>query len=195
MQGDRLAENCCTSILLEVDQITRPAALDDRGRALGQQFEPDRAAEFARAVGRPGARGLDEQAAASSSTEAVSDICAPSMVEYPAIGELQWPLRTHSTSRSASALWRAAGSSISDRMRRVCQSLTAHSTATMPCPDRRQHFLRPKIHRRCGRARPTRSSPERAMISASAGPTSPPPGSRCISRLSSLRTRVSAAPR
>ena len=35
-------------------------------------------------------------------------------------------------------------------------------------------------------ARPTRSSPERAMISASAGPTSPPSGSRCISRLIEL---------
>ena len=56
------------------------------------------------------------------------------MVENPAIGELQWPLSTHSTSRSASALWRAAGSSINDRIRRVCQSCAAHSTATMPCP-------------------------------------------------------------
>src|SRR6266404_3501466 len=40
-----------------------PAALDDRGGALSEQFEADRAAEFARAIGGPGARGLDEQAA------------------------------------------------------------------------------------------------------------------------------------
>src|SRR6266404_4580359 len=42
---------------------SRPAALDDRGGALGEQFEADRAAEFAGVVRWPGARGLDEQAA------------------------------------------------------------------------------------------------------------------------------------
>ncbi len=41
----------------------RPAALDDRGGALVQELKADRAAEFAGAVGRPGARGLDEQVA------------------------------------------------------------------------------------------------------------------------------------
>ena len=39
----------------------RPAALDDPGSALGQQFEPDGAAEFARPIGGPAARNLDEQ--------------------------------------------------------------------------------------------------------------------------------------
>ena len=116
------------------EALHRPAALDDLGRALGQQFEPDRAAEFARRSAGPEREASMNRPPASSSTEAVSDICAPSMVENPAIGELQWPLSTHSTSRSASALRCAAGSSIADRMRRVCQSLAAHSTATIPCP-------------------------------------------------------------
>jgi hypothetical protein len=55
----------------------RPAALDDLGRALVEQFEPDGAAEFARPIGRAGARNLDEQPPASSSTDAVSVICGP----------------------------------------------------------------------------------------------------------------------
>src|ERR1700737_4000986 len=41
----------------------RPAAFNDLGRALGEQFESDRTAEFAGAIGGPGARGLDEKAA------------------------------------------------------------------------------------------------------------------------------------
>ena len=102
------------------------------------------------------------------------------MVEYPAIGELQWPLSTHNTSRSASQHSRAAGSSISARYCRVCQSWTAHSTATMPCPTAGNISDGVTARKRCGRPSPTRSSPERAMISASAGPASPPSGSRCI---------------
>ena len=46
-----------------VDQSPRPAAFDDLGRALVQELEPDRAAEFARTVRGPGARRLDEPAA------------------------------------------------------------------------------------------------------------------------------------
>src|ERR1700687_3168534 len=38
-------------------------SLDDLGRTLVEQFEPDRTAEFARAVRGPGARSFDEQAA------------------------------------------------------------------------------------------------------------------------------------
>ncbi len=45
-----------------VDQSLRPAALDDLGCALAEQFECDRATEFARAIGGAGARRLDEQA-------------------------------------------------------------------------------------------------------------------------------------
>ena len=41
----------------------RPAALDDGGRTLREQIEPDRPAEFARPVRWPGTRGLDEHAA------------------------------------------------------------------------------------------------------------------------------------
>ena len=131
---------------------------------------------------------------ASSSTEALSVISEPSMVEYAAIGELQWPFSTHSTSRSASQHSRAFGSSISARYLRVCQSWIGHSTATMPCPA--DGSISSGVKSWTMRStKPTRSSPERAMISASAGPTSPPSGSRCFSPLSSLRIRVSAAPR
>src|SRR5258706_14424115 len=41
----------------------RAAAFDDLGRALVEQFEPDRTAEFARAVRRAGARSLDKNSA------------------------------------------------------------------------------------------------------------------------------------
>ena len=44
-----------------VDQSSRPAALDNFRRTLVQQFQPDRAAEFARSIGGAGARSLDEQ--------------------------------------------------------------------------------------------------------------------------------------
>src|ERR1700730_11117943 len=43
--------------------LSRPAALDDVSRAFGQEFEPDRAAEFARAVRRARPRGLAESTA------------------------------------------------------------------------------------------------------------------------------------
>jgi hypothetical protein len=43
--------------------LCRPAALDDLGRALGEQLEADRAAELAGTVGRSGARGLDDAVA------------------------------------------------------------------------------------------------------------------------------------
>ena len=177
-------------------RLHRPAALDDLGCALGQQFKPDRAAEFARAVGRTAARGLDEAAPLSSSTDAVSDICLPAIVANPAIGELQWPLSTHSTSRSASAQARAAGSSISDSVcagRKIC----ARRIPPRRCPAPPPATFRQRGNSWAMRAAsPTRSSPERAMISASAGPPSPPSGKLLqLAGLSSLRTRVSAAPR
>jgi hypothetical protein len=64
--------------------------------------------------------------------------------------------------------WCATGSSIRDRCAGSANRARAfHRDDALP--DRRQHFPRLRIHRRCGSASPTRSSPERAMISASAG--------------------------
>src|SRR3977135_1072370 len=52
--------NCGTSV---ARSHLRPAAFDDLGRALAEQFEPDRTAEFAWPVRRPGTRSFDEQVA------------------------------------------------------------------------------------------------------------------------------------
>src|SRR5437868_8879662 len=51
-----------TILELSEHALHRPAALDDVGGALGEQLEPDGAAEFARAIGRTGARRLDDAA-------------------------------------------------------------------------------------------------------------------------------------
>ena len=174
--------------------LVRPCPRDNLGRALVQQLQPHRAAEFARPVRRTLPRHLDEAAAGFIEHAAVSVISLPANVAWPAIGELQWPFSTHSTSRSASAQSRDDASSIFASRARVSQSCSTHSTATMPCPTAGS-ISRTEKSWTMRDAIPIRSSPERAMTSASAGPTSPPPGSRCLSPRSSFATRVSAAPR
>ena len=51
------------SALTRGDALTRPAALDQLGRAVGKQFESDRAAKLAGAISGTGALGFDEAAA------------------------------------------------------------------------------------------------------------------------------------
>ena len=113
----------------------RPAALDDLGRALGEQLQADRAAEFARAIGRPRARGLDEAAAGliqhrgrqrhlrAVDVRKSRDRRIAVAVEHP----------------QHLALGVGAGDARPDRRSltgcaRVSKSRAAHSTATMPCP-------------------------------------------------------------
>jgi len=91
---------------------------------------------FARAIGWSGARGLDEQVARFIQHRGGQrSSSAPSMVENPAIGELQWPLRTHSTSRyGIGASVARPESSMADKICRVCQSLIAHFHRDNPLP-------------------------------------------------------------
>ena len=76
----------------------------------------------------------------SSNTAAVSDMVAPSMAAKPEIGELQWPLRIHSTSRSASAQ-RCAGWIVDAREQAAGLPVagnTLHRDDALSCG--RQHF-------------------------------------------------------
>src|SRR6516162_2932626 len=84
--------------------------------------------------GRRALHGLSRFTYRCGCPKARSVISAPLISANPAIGELQWPLSTHSTSRSASAQACAVASSMRDSSMRVCQSAAAHSTATIPWP-------------------------------------------------------------
>jgi hypothetical protein len=55
LQRGRVDRAWCAILLNSLQKSLRPAAFNDFRRALAQEFKPHRAAEFARAIGGPGA--------------------------------------------------------------------------------------------------------------------------------------------
>ena len=174
----------------------RPRPRDDIGRALVQQFEPDGAAKFARAVGRPGARHLDELTAAlhpapkRSASSAEPSIGRISRDRRIAVA-VEHPQAPPARRRNTDAPWdrRSARDNL-----RVCQSWRRIPRRRCPAPPRASI-----------------SGGDSSQAIRSAEPDPFQPGTRHDQRvrrsdlaaagqplhlpLSSFRTRVSAAPR
>ena len=153
---------------------------------LSSSSRPDRAAEFARPVRRALPRHLDEAAAGFVQHRGGQRHLVP--VKRGVAGDRRIAVAVQHPQHLALGLGAEARRGVVD-LRQTARASPSRSRRIRPrrCPaPPPAAFRAPKNHGRCATPCRSRSSPERAMTSASAGPTSPPSGSRCLSPRSSF---------